>query len=558
MLSPKILYTMRGYTRQQFAKDAAAGVIVGIVSLPLAIAFAIASGLPPQAGLYTAIIGGFLVSLLGASRVQIAGPTGAFVVIVYGVVQQYGVGGLTVATMMAGIILISLGLSKMGGVIKFIPSPVTIGFTSGIAVVIASGQLRDFFGLDLTTVPADFVAKIGALAEHAMSANLPTVAVAVATVIVVQIGHRVTTRVPSPFVALVVTTAAAQLLHLDVATIGSRFGAIDGSFPALHFPSVSLHTVTMLVGPAFAIAALGGIESLLSAVVADGMIGTRHRSNMELVAQGVANVVTPLFGGIPCTGAIARTATNIRAGGRTPVAGMASAFVLLLITLFAGRWAALIPMPTLAGILMVVSYNMSEWRTFRGTLTAPRGDVAVLLTTFFLTVFVDLTVALGVGMVLASFLFIRQMAEATTVRSMAEMMKDEGTDGPVRRLDVPPGVAIYEIDGPFFFGAAEKFRDTLAGIDRPPKVFIMHMARVNVLDATGLSVISDLLKKGRRDNSTLVLSGIHAQPMIALGKSDLLDEVGEENLVPDLAAALVRAREMLAVRVSGTHRTPDA
>ena len=558
MLLPKLVTTMHDYDRQQFAKDMAAGVIVGIVSLPLAIAFAIASGLPPQAGLYTAVIAGFLVSLLGGSRVQIAGPTGAFVVIVYGVVQTYGVGGLTVATIMAGVILIALGLAKMGGVIKFIPSPVTIGFTSGIAVVIASGQVRDFFGLDLDKVPAEFVAKIEALAEHALSANWESVLLAVVTVAIVQLGHRLTTRVPSPFVALVITTAEAQLLHLDVVTIGSRFGAIDGSFPALRFPSVTVHTLTMLVGPAFAIAALGGIESLLSCVVSDGMIGARHRSNMELVAQGIANVVTPLFGGIPATGAIARTATNIRAGGRTPIAGMASALVLLLITLFAGKWAALIPMPTLAGILMVVAYNMSEWRTFRGTLTAPRGDVAVLLTTFFLTVFVDLTVALGVGMVLASFMFIRQMADATTVRSVTDMMKDDDADSAMRRLDVPPGVVIYEIDGPFFFGAAEKFRDTLAEIDRPPKVLVMHLAKVNVLDATGLGVIRDLLKKGKRDNSTLVLSGIHAQPMLALGKSDLLDEVGEENLVPDLAAAVARAREMLAVRTTGSHRAPGA
>ncbi len=554
MLLPKIVTTLRDYDRPQFAKDVAAGVIVGIVALPLAIAFAIASGVPPQAGLYTAIIAGFLISALGGSRVQIGGPTGAFIVIVYGIVQQHGVDGLIVATMMAGVILIALGLAKMGGVIKYIPHPVTVGFTSGIAVVIASGQLRDFFGLDLAKVPAEFVLKIEALAEHAGSADATSLALALATIVIVQMAHRLTTRVPSPFVALVLTTAAAQLMHLNVATIGSSFGTIDASFPMPHLPSVSLHTITQLVGAAFTIAALGGIESLLSAVVADGMIGSRHRSNMELIAQGVANVVTPLFGGIPATGAIARTATNIRAGGRTPVAGIVHAITLLLITLFAGRWASLIPMPTLAGILMVVAYNMSEWRTFRGLLSAPRGDVAVLLTTFFLTVFVDLTVALGVGMVLASFLFIRQMGDATTVRSVG----DDEADRALRKLDVPAGVIIYEIDGPFFFGAAEKFRDTMAEIERAPKVLVLHTPRVNVLDATGLGVIHDLVKKGRKDGSTLILSGVHSQPMLALGKSDLLDEIGEDNLVPDLEAAMVRARELLALRASGTFRATTA
>lgn len=550
MLLPKLVTTLRDYDRAQFTKDVAAGVIVGIVALPLAIAFAIASGVGPQAGLYTAIIAGFLISALGGSRVQIGGPTGAFIVIVYGIVQQYGTGGLTVATIMAGVILITLGLAKMGGVIKYIPHPVTVGFTSGIAVVIASGQLRDFFGLDLAKVPAEFVQKIEALAEHASTVDATALMLAVTTVVIVQSAHRITTRVPSPFLALVLTTAAAQLLPLDVATIGTRFGSLDLSFPAPHLPVVTVHTALSLVGAAFAIAALGGIESLLSAVVADGMIGSRHRSNMELVAQGVANVVTPFFGGIPATGAIARTATNIRAGGRTPVAGMVHSITLLVITLFAGRWAALIPMPTLAGILMVVAYNMSEWRTFRGMLTAPRGDVAVLLTTFFLTVFVDLTVALGVGMVLASFLFIRQMGEATTVRSMT----DEEDDRALRALDVPAGVIIYEIDGPFFFGAAEKFRDTMAEIERTPKVLVLHVARVNVLDATGLGVIRDLVKKGRRDNSALILSGVHSQPMIALGKSDLLDEIGDDNLVPNLDAAMARARELIALRTTGSHR----
>jgi len=550
MLVPKLFTTMRGYTRAQFVADATAGVIVGIVALPLAIAFAVASGLSPKAGLYTAIIAGFLIAALGGSKVQIGGPTGAFVVIVYGIVQKYGVDGLTVATIMAGVILIVLGLAKLGGAIKFIPAPVVVGFTSGIAVIIFSGQLRDLFGLAMQTVPAEFIGKVEAYAEHAGSYSPWALGVGLVTVLIVVYGPRVTTKVPSPFVALVATTAAAQLLHLPLETIGSRFGAIDASFPALHWPSISLQNLTQLVAPAFTIAMLGGIESLLSAVVADGMIGSRHRSNMELVAQGIANVVTPLFGGIPATGAIARTATNIKSGGRTPVAGMIHAVTLLLITLFVGKWAALIPMATLAGILVVVAYHMSEWRTFRAMLTAPRSDVAVLLVTFGLTVLVDLTVALGVGMVMASFLFMRKMAEVTQVAAVTDMFADrEGEDGAgLGAHAVPKGVEIYEIDGPFFFGAAEKFKETLGSMSRPPLVLILRMRKVGLLDATGIALIRDLAAKGRRDGTTLILSGVHSQPMVALTNSDLLDVIGEDNCVGDIDEAIERARAVIAAR----------
>ncbi len=547
MLVPKIVSTLRAYDRPQFVADATAGVIVGIVALPLAIAFAVASGLSPKAGLYTAIIAGFLISVLGGSRVQIGGPTGAFVVIVYGIVQKYGVDGLTVATIMAGVILIALGLAKLGGAIKFIPAPVIVGFTSGIAVIIFSGQLRDFFGLVMQTVPAEFIEKIGAYAEHAGSVNPWAVAVALLTTLIVVYGPRVTTKIPSPFVALVAMTVAVQLFHLPLETIGSRFGAIDASFPMPHWPSISVHDLTQLVAPAFTIAMLGGIESLLSAVVADGMIGTRHRSNMELVAQGVANVVTPLFGGIPATGAIARTATNIKSGGRTPVAGVIHSITLLLITLFVGKWAALIPMATLAGILVVVAYHMSEWRTFRAMLTAPRSDVAVLLVTFGLTVLVDLTVALGVGMVMASFLFMRKMAEVTQVASVTDMFTDRETeDGqPIAGRSIPKGVEIYEIDGPFFFGAAEKFKETMGSMARPPKVLILRMRKVGLLDATGIALIRDLVTTGRRDGTTLILSGVHSQPMVALTNSDLLDVIGEDNCVGDIDEAIARARAVM-------------
>jgi SulP family sulfate permease len=552
VLVPKLVTALKTYNREQAAADITAGVIVGVVALPLAIAFAIASGLGPQAGLYTAIIAGFLISALGGSRVQIGGPTGAFVVIVYGIVQQYGVGGLTVATIMAGVILVVLGLAKLGGAIKFIPAPVTTGFTSGIAVIIFSGELRDFFGLRMTNVPADFVAKIQAYSAHADSVAPWAVVISALTLGILVYWPRVSVKVPSPFVALIATTALVQLAHLPVETIGSRFGSIDASFPALRLPVIALHDLSRLVAPAFAIAMLGGIESLLSAVVADGMIGGRHRSNMELVAQGVANIVTPLFGGIPATGAIARTATNIKAGGRTPIAGIVHSITLLLITLFFGRWAALIPMATLAGILVVVAYHMSEWRTFRGMLTAPRSDIAVLLVTFGLTVFVDLTVALGVGMVLASFLFMRKMAEVTHVTAVTEMFADDGSEtddlsgGAPPPAVIPPGVEVYEIDGPFFFGAAEKFKETMGSIERPPAVLILRMRKVGLLDATGIALIKELVKKGKRDGTTLILSGVHSQPMVAMTRSDLLDVIGESNFVGDIGEALARAREIVA------------
>lgn len=551
MLVPKLFTSLKAYNKELAIADVTAGVIVGVVALPLAIAFAIASGLGPQAGLYTAIIAGFLISALGGSRVQIGGPTGAFVVIVYGIVQQYGVAGLTVATMMAGVILIVLGVAKLGGAIKFIPAPVVTGFTSGIAVIIFSGELRDFFGLKMPGVPAEFIAKIGAYAAHADSVAPWAVVIAALTLAILVYWPRVSVKVPAPFVALIATTVLVQVANLPVETIGSRFGAIDASFPMPHWPAIGLHDLTRLVAPAFTIAMLGGIESLLSAVVADGMIGTRHRSNMELVAQGIANIVTPLFGGIPATGAIARTATNIKSGGRTPVAGIVHSITLLLITLFFGRWAALIPMATLAGILVVVAYHMSEWRTFRGMLAAPRGDVAVLLVTFGLTVLVDLTVALGVGMVLASFLFMRKMAEATHITAVTEMFVDAGSDTDdtstaLSMSAIPKGVQIYEIDGPFFFGAAEKFKETMGSIERAPVVLILRMRKVGLLDATGIALIRELVKKGKRDGTTLVLSDVHAQPMEAMTRSDLAGVIGEENFVGDINEAIDRAKSITA------------
>lgn len=552
MLVPKLATTLRGYTRSQFTADLTAGVIVGIVALPLAIAFAIASGVSPERGLFTAIIAGFLISALGGSRVQIGGPTGAFVVIVYAIVQQHGVAGLAAATVMAGIILVGFGLAGFGGAIKFIPHPVTIGFTSGIALIILSSQVKDFLGLRMGAVPASFIEKWHAFLIHLASVNPSAVIVSGATVIIILGWPYLNRRIPSPFVALALTTLLVQLLHLPVETIGSRFGVIDAALPRPALPAVPWHDLPGLVGPAFTIALLGAVESLLSAVVSDGMIGGRHRSNMELVAQGVANIVSPLFGGIPATGAIARTATNVKNGGRTPVAGIVHAITLLLITLFFGRWAGLVPLAALAGILVVVAYHMSEWRTFRAELRAPKSDIAVLLATFLLTVLVDLTVAIEVGMVLAAFLFMRRMAEVTNVSVLTHEFQDPADDfetdpNAVRRRVVPPGVEVYEISGPFFFGAAETFRDRLGRLAGRPRVLILRLRHVPAIDSTGMHALRDLVRRSRQQGILIVLSDVHSQPVVAMERAGLYEEIGEDNIHGNIDDALNRARAHLGL-----------
>lgn len=551
MLVPKSITTLRTYTRAQFLSDLVAGVIVAVVALPLAIAFAIASGVTPDRGLYTAIVAGFIISALGGSRVQIGGPTGAFVVIVYGIVQRFGVDGLVVATMMAGVILIVLGVARLGGAIKFIPHPVVIGFTSGIAVIIFSSQVKDFFGLRVDSVPAEFIPKWKILIAHLDSTNASALVLAFGSLLLMGIWPRISRRVPGPFVVLVVTTVVVRLFNIPVETIGTRFGAISASLPHPVLPHLSFSQVTSLVMPAFTIALLAAVESLLSAVVADGMIGGRHRSNMELVAQGIANIASPLFGGIPATGAIARTATNVKNGGRTPVAGMIHSVILLLITLFFGRWAALIPLPTLAAILVVVAYHMSEWRTFRSELTAPKSDVVVLLTTFLLTVLVDLTVAIEVGMVLAAFLFMRRMAEVSNVslvtRELADDDGDEDDPNAIRRRVVPAGVEVFEINGPFFFGAAEQFKDTLNQVARKPRVVIIRMRDVPAIDSTGLHILDELSRRYRREGTLLLLSDVHAQPIFAIVRSEMLATLGEENLFGNIDDALNRARQYLGL-----------
>jgi len=543
---PELLRSLRGYSRRDALADLTAGVIVGIVALPLTIAFAIASGLPPEYGLYTGIVAGFLISALGGSRVQIGGPTGAFVVIVYGVVQQYGIAGLTIATIMAGAILVILGAARLGATIKFIPFPVTLGFTSGIAVVIFTSQIADLLGLRIESVPAEFLAKWSAYAQHIGTANPQAIAIAVVTLAILIFWPRVTRRVPAPFVAILVATLATALLGLEVETIGSRFGEIRASLPKPQFPEVDLNTMLTLVGPAFTIAFLGAIESLLSAVVADGMVGTRHNSNTELIAQGIANIAAPIFGGMPATGAIARTATNINNGGRTPIAGMVHAVTLLLITLFLGRWVAYIPLAALAGVLVMVAYHMSGWRSFKAELTAPKSDVLVMLTTFVLTVIVDLTVAIEVGMVLAAFLFMKRMAEVTNITALT---REIDGSSPQRHPDpalaggIPRGVMIYEINGPFFFGAAGKFRETISGIENPPRVLIIRMRDVPAIDSTAMHALREVVRRTRNDGTLLLLADVHAQPMVALARSELLDEIGEENLCGDMETALQRARE---------------
>ena len=558
MFVPEIVSTLRGYTRRQLLADLQAGVIVGIVALPLAIAFAIASGVTPDRGLYTAIVAGFIISAFGGSRVQIGGPTGAFVVIVYGVVQKYGVDGLTVATIMAGVLLIALGAARMGAAIKFVPHPVVIGFTSGIAVVIFSSQVKDVLGLRMGTVPAPFVEKWQSFAAHLGSANWYAIAIAGASIAVMWLWPKVSARIPGPFVALVGTTVAVRLLHLPVETIGSRFGQISANLPQPVMPQLSFTEVTMLVQPAVAIALLGAVESLLSAVVADGMIGTRHKSHLELVAQGAANVVAPQFGGIPATGAIARTATNIRNGGRTPVAGITHAITLLLITLFFGRLAALIPMATLGAILVMVAYNMSEWRTFRSELRAPKSDVIILVTTFLLTVIVDLTVAIEVGMVLSAFLFMRRMAEVTNVtmitRELADGSSIDDEDAAALARQLPKRVVLYEINGPLFFGAAERFRSVLGEISQTPRVMVVRMRHVPAMDSTGIHALRELVRNGHREKTVIILAEVLAQPLTVLTNSGVVDEIGTENIFDSLEEALDRAGQVVALRpTTDTH-----
>lgn len=550
MFRPKLFDTLKGYNRQQLANDLLAGLIVGLVALPLAIAFGIASGVTPEKGLFTAIIGGFIISALGGSRVQIGGPTGAFIVIVYGIVQSYGVSGLVIATFIAGILLIVMGLARLGSVIKYIPYPLIVGFTSGIAIVIFSSQVKDLLGLKMGSVPADFPAKWRAYFHYFPTTGLYPTLLGIATVGIIAFWPRVSKKIPGSLVAVLLTTILVSAFHLPVETVGGRFGKIQSSLPHPFIPGLDFHTIKTLIQPAITIALLGGIESLLSAVVSDGMISGNHRSNMELVAQGVANICSSIFGGIPATGAIARTATNVKNGGRTPVAGMTHALTLLLILLFFGKWAALIPMATLAGVLVVVSYNMSEWRSFVSILKGPKYDIAILLTTFLLTVIVDLTTAIEIGMILAAFLFMRSMIRSSSVGFLTPMSGNDDSDEPEssEKIDLPQGVAIFEVSGPLFFGAAYKFQDAIRMIDRHPKVLIIRMGKVPLIDATGIRVIKEVVKTSEKRGTKLILSEIpNAQIIKDLTDARLLFAVGKANVTTTLQNALERSKAILSI-----------
>ncbi|NTV45099.1 MAG: sulfate permease [Chlorobiales bacterium] len=551
-LTPKLITVFReGYSREQFQADLVAGVVVGIVALPLAIAFAIASGVKPEQGLYTAIVAGITAAVLGGSRTQISGPTGAFIVVIYGIVQQYGYDGLAIATIIAGVLMVAMGFAKLGLLIKFIPYPLTVGFTSGIALIIFSSQIKDFFGLTIDKVPAEFLEKWAVYAEYLNTINPIALAVGTGSVFIIVISKKFTDRIPGPLIALVIATIVVEIFNLPVDTIGSRFGGVPNSLPTPHVPEISWALVREMISPAVTIAILGSIESLLSAVVADGMTGTKHRSNMELIAQGASNILSPIFGGIPATGAIARTATNVRNGGRTPVAAIVHTLVLLLIMIFFGQWAALIPMSTLAAILIVVSYNMSEWHRFVSIVRkSPKDDVSVLLITFFLTVLVDLTVAIEVGVVLSSFLFMKRMSDVSQAKLITnELSRYKEEENPdeysLSTRKVPDGVIVFEVQGSLFFGVVDEFKETIRRVQKKPKVLILRTRNVLAIDASGLQAIEEVVQRTNREGTAFILSGPHSQPLIAMDNAGLIDLIGEKNIVPNIDVALERANQIL-------------
>ncbi len=550
MFKPKLFTALKTYNKETFTSDLFSGLTVGVVALPLAMAFAIASGVGPEKGLFTAIVAGFLISFFGGSKVQIGGPTGAFVVLVAEIMEKYGYSGLVYATIMAGIFLIIFGISKMGGIIRFIPFPVTTGFTSGIAVVIFSTQIKDFFGIKMATPPADFILKWKAYAANFSSVNLSALSIGIFTIIIIIAVKKLFPKIPAMLIGMIISTILAYALGLNIETIGSKFGDLPRTLPAPSIPKFDIATIKMLASPAFTVAMLAAIESLLSATVADGMTGDHHRSNTELIAQGIANIGSAIFGGIPATGAIARTATNIKSGGKSPVSGIIHAVTLALILLFLSPLAKLIPLATLAAILIVVSYNMAEIKHFKAMFKAPKSDLSVLLITFLLTVFIDLTVAVQVGIALAAILFIKRMAEVANVGMITKSIKDDGSEATdinsITKREVPEEVEVFEINGPFFFGAASKFKNSLK-LDPLKKILILRMRDVPAIDATGLQVLRELNDGYRKSDMTLILSGVHAQPVIALNKCGLWKEIGEENIFGNIDDALNRAREILSL-----------
>lgn len=534
------LYKRVGYNRKQIQNDIFAGIIVGVLALPLSIAFAIASGVSPEKGIITAVVAGFIISFLGGSRVQIGGPTGAFVVIVYGIVQTYGIQGLIISTVLAGIILIVFGLLQLGTLIKFIPIPLVTGFTSGIAVIIFTSQINDFLGLGITKLPSDFMGKWQIYLSSFTKVNLYSIAIAAATILISVYSKRITKKIPGAFISIIIMTLIVVLFRLPVQTIESVFGSIPNKISFADFSGFNLDHLADYIQPAITIAMLGAIESLLSAVVSDGMISSNHRSNTELIAQGIANIASGIFGGIPATGAIARTATNVRNGGRTPIAGMVHALTLLLIMLFFGKYAAMIPLSCLAGILIVVAYNMSEWRSFISIMRGSRYDIGVLLVTFFLTIFADLTIAIEVGMVLAAMLFMQRMAKLSVVYSL-ETDKDFIED----YAALPKGISVYEINGPFFFGAANKYKEVLKEVGIKSKVMILRMRNVPFIDATGMHNFKEVLKTLNHYKVKVILSGVQQSVLEELIKSGIEQYIPKESITPHYDIAKVRAAEAL-------------
>lgn len=545
-IKPKLFSTLKNYSGAQFAKDLVAGIIVAIIALPLSIALAIASGVNPEQGLYTAVVAGFFISFLGGSRVQIGGPTAAFVVIIYGIIAQYGMAGLTIATFLAGIMMIIMGLLRFGDLIKFIPKTITVGFTLGIAIGIFVGQLKDFFGLSMGAVPAEFVEKMVAYAQHINTINWPTLLIGMISLLIQIFWPRVSQRIPGSLVAIIVTTALVGFGHMSVKTIGDLY-TIKAGLPSFTMPELSFGLIRQMISPAFTIAILASIESLLSCVVSDGMIGSHHRSNAELVGQGVGNMMSALFGGIPATGAIARTAANVKNGGRTPIAGMAHAVTLLLILLFLMPYASLIPMSCLASILIMVAYNMSGWRTFAHMLKkAPKSDIAVLVITLVLTVFFDLVVAIEFGMVLAAFLFLKRMSDVAAVRQWVD--KDSLDDAELpENTDlkyVPSNTVVYEIFGSLFFGAANDFLNFTHEEGKNKNVLILRMRNVPAMDISGLEALEETLEICQKRGMTLILSHVNKQPYHVMEKAGFVEKVGQENLCKNIDTSLKRAASL--------------
>lgn len=544
-LRPKLFDVIKGYTKEQLMKDIISGIIVAIIALPLSIALAIASGVSPEQGLYTAIIAGFFISFFGGSRVQIGGPTAAFVVIIYGIVAEYGTDGLIVATILAGIILVIMGICRFGSLIKYIPYTITTGFTCGIAVTLFVGQLKDFFGMDIASVPSESLDKVIVYAKNIRSINLTTTLIGIAAVAIMLLWPKVTDKIPGSLIAIIVTTAVVYFAKLPVNTIGSVYGELNSAFPVFHVPSLSMKLVQEMLSPAFTIAILAGIESLLSAVVSDGMIGDTHKSNAELVGQGLGNIFSGLFGGIPATGAIARTAANVRNGGRTPIAGITHCITLTIILLVLMPLAALIPMTTLAAILLVVAANMADWSSFfRLCKMAPKSDIIVLVATFFLTVFFDLVVAIEIGVVLAALLFMKRMAETADIKAWKYTDSPDITPGEAEKLrDIPHSISVFEICGPMFFAAADQILNINS--NHHTKVVVIRMRSVPAIDASAMRSLHELANRAKRKNITLVFSHVNEQPMRVMEKDGFIGLVGKENFHHNIVDALDYAEALV-------------